>query len=279
MIDVELTVSPVRGPGGQVIGASTVGRDITERQRAVDELRRSRTRLELAEAVVRMGSAEWDLATGHVVWSPGMYSILQLEPAADGLEHEPDLRDRVHPRDRELLRHALDQVLSGLGGVSLQYRAIRADGRVRVLDWHADTVFDRHGKPARVIEVVHDITDSRRMQPTLGGASSKLAAYSPLIVELASAVSAELEQQLLQAALTEKQLEVLRLIAQGLTNAEIGKRLFIAEGTVKWHVKQILEKTESTNRTEAVARVLGAAAAGAVGVLTSEHAVVRTYHS
>jgi LuxR family maltose regulon positive regulatory protein len=51
---------------------------------------------------------------------------------------------------------------------------------------------------------------------------------------------------------------VLRLVAEGLTNEEIGKRLFISAGTVKWHIKQILTKTNSTNRAEAVARVLGA---------------------
>jgi DNA-binding NarL/FixJ family response regulator len=46
-------------------------------------------------------------------------------------------------------------------------------------------------------------------------------------------------------------------VAQGLTNAEIAKRLFISEATVKFHIRQILSKTKSTNRTEAVARVLG----------------------
>ncbi|MGO9752845.1 MAG: response regulator transcription factor, partial [Solirubrobacteraceae bacterium] len=55
-----------------------------------------------------------------------------------------------------------------------------------------------------------------------------------------------------------KQLETVRLVAQGLTNSEIAKRMFVSEATVKWHVKQILAKTGSANRTEAVARVLGA---------------------
>ncbi|MGZ4305629.1 MAG: LuxR C-terminal-related transcriptional regulator, partial [Solirubrobacteraceae bacterium] len=60
------------------------------------------------------------------------------------------------------------------------------------------------------------------------------------------------------APLTSRQLEILRLVAAGLTSAQIAKRLFLAEATVKWHVKQILTKTASSNRAEAVARVLGA---------------------
>jgi len=59
-------------------------------------------------------------------------------------------------------------------------------------------------------------------------------------------------------ALTDKQLEILRLIAQGLSTAKIAKQLYLSEPTIKWHVKQILAKTGAANRTEAVARVLGA---------------------
>ena len=132
MIDVEITVSPVHNPHGQIIGASTVGRDITARQRAVAELHRSQQRFTLAETVVPMGSSERDLVTGRVSWSPGLYGILQLEPSASGLEQESWLLDRVLPRDRERLREALDHTLAGAGSVSIPCRVIRADGRVRV---------------------------------------------------------------------------------------------------------------------------------------------------
>lgn len=51
--------------------------------------------------------------------------------------------------------------------------------------------------------------------------------------------------------LTERQRDVLALMAKGLTNREIGGVLGIAENTVKVHVKAILEALEATNRTEA----------------------------
>jgi DNA-binding NarL/FixJ family response regulator len=64
--------------------------------------------------------------------------------------------------------------------------------------------------------------------------------------------------------LTERQLEVLSLMARGLTNREICGVLSIAENTVKTHVKAILEALEATNRTEAavLARELGLKAPG-----------------
>ncbi len=66
-------------------------------------------------------------------------------------------------------------------------------------------------------------------------------------------------ESLRPAPLTDRQLQILGLVADGLTSAEIAQRLFVSEATVKWHVKQILNKTASANRAEAVARVLGRA--------------------
>lgn len=66
------------------------------------------------------------------------------------------------------------------------------------------------------------------------------------------------------AKLTPRQLDVLSLMARGLTNREICDVLSIAENTVKTHVKGILEALEATNRTEAsvLARELGIKAPG-----------------
>ena len=54
--------------------------------------------------------------------------------------------------------------------------------------------------------------------------------------------------------LTRREVEVLRLIAQGLSNRAIAERLVIGEGTVKSHVHRILRKLDAASRTEAVAR-------------------------
>ncbi len=52
--------------------------------------------------------------------------------------------------------------------------------------------------------------------------------------------------------LTKRELEVITLIKKGLTNGQIGKQLFIAERTVKFHVTAILSKLNANTRTEAV---------------------------
>jgi DNA-binding NarL/FixJ family response regulator len=59
-------------------------------------------------------------------------------------------------------------------------------------------------------------------------------------------------QQVPTPRLTDRELEVLKLVAQGLNNREVAKRLFISENTVKNHVRNILEKLQLHSRMEAV---------------------------
>ncbi len=57
----------------------------------------------------------------------------------------------------------------------------------------------------------------------------------------------------LSDGLTEREVEVLRLIAAGHSNGEIGRELFVSEATVKTHVNRIFAKTGSRDRSQAVA--------------------------
>ena len=54
--------------------------------------------------------------------------------------------------------------------------------------------------------------------------------------------------------LTERELEVLKLLALGKTNKEIAQQLFVAPGTIKAHTASIYRKLDVTNRTEAASR-------------------------
>jgi LuxR family maltose regulon positive regulatory protein len=57
--------------------------------------------------------------------------------------------------------------------------------------------------------------------------------------------------------LSERELEVLNLLASGRTNSEIARDLFVAQGTIKAHIGNIYRKLEAHNRTEALSRARG----------------------
>jgi two-component system NarL family response regulator len=76
---------------------------------------------------------------------------------------------------------------------------------------------------------------------------------SKLLTEFASMVKRRDERsQVPGPRLTERELEVLKLVAKGMNNRDIGAELFISENTVKNHVRNILEKLHLHSRMEAV---------------------------
>lgn len=91
----------------------------------------------------------------------------------------------------------------------------------------------------------------------LAAASEGLAVVSPEVLEALfpahSAVPDE-EDQLPPEALTERESEVLALLAVGASNKQIAGRLHLSEHTVKFHVSTILSKLGAATRAEAVAR-------------------------
>ena len=69
-------------------------------------------------------------------------------------------------------------------------------------------------------------------------------------------VGAKLAERTSFPDLTEREMDVLRLLVKGMSNEEIGAALFIAEGTVKFHINHILNKLNVNDRTQAVVTAL-----------------------
>jgi DNA-binding NarL/FixJ family response regulator len=74
-----------------------------------------------------------------------------------------------------------------------------------------------------------------------------------LVSVLAEELSEDRERQRSGETLTERELEILQLLAFGYTNREIGQRLFIAPDTVKTHLEHVYQKLGASDRTAAVA--------------------------
>jgi LuxR family maltose regulon positive regulatory protein len=81
---------------------------------------------------------------------------------------------------------------------------------------------------------------------------------APFPVEQSSRMPSEVEGEWIEL-LSEREIEVLQLIAEGLTNQEVGSKLYLSLNTVKVHTRNIYSKLNVNNRTQAVtkARALG----------------------
>jgi LuxR family transcriptional regulator, maltose regulon positive regulatory protein len=89
-------------------------------------------------------------------------------------------------------------------------------------------------------------------QKLIGYVDNVLAAFAKPITTPQSDISNPTSKMV--EPLSQRELEILRLIAQGLSNQEIGERLFLSLSTVKGHNRRIFDKLQVQRRTEAIAR-------------------------
>jgi DNA-binding NarL/FixJ family response regulator len=140
----------------------------------------------------------------------------------------------ILPELREVARNARVLVLTGLRGSESQRRAMLAGAMGVVLKDHAAEVL------IKAIHKVHqgEVWLDRLMMGSVLDEMTQTPEIDPEKAKIAS--------------LTDREREVIALIAEGLKNKEIGKRLFISETTVTHHLSSIFSKLEVSDRLELV---------------------------
>jgi DNA-binding NarL/FixJ family response regulator len=96
----------------------------------------------------------------------------------------------------------------------------------------------------------------QQVQPTSDDPDAAIDLPKDLKTVAINAADAEYDQMLAAYPLTERELEVLQLIVEGCSNAVIAEKLYITVGTVKTHVRNILNKLCADDRTQAAVRAL-----------------------
>ncbi len=183
----------------------------------------------------------------HPVVLAGLTSMLSTQPdlevvgSASGGEEALQM---LHTRSADIL--LLDLRMPGMSGIDtlLALKAQRSSVRAIILtSFETDEDIYRSvqagaqgyvlkGAPqADVVEAIHTVHAGKRYFP--------------------SDVAARLAERMMRSDLTARELEVLHMLARGLTNKEIGSALRISGNTVRNHVNSIIEKLEVSDRTEA----------------------------
>jgi DNA-binding NarL/FixJ family response regulator len=119
--------------------------------------------------------------------------------------------------------------------------------------------FETARSQARLAAALHaagEPTEARRLVTAARETARRLGA-EPLVAELRTVAGGSTagreEHATASVALTAREQEILALVAQGRTNGEIGRQLFISTKTVSVHVSNILAKLGAAGRTEAAA--------------------------
>ncbi len=123
----------------------------------------------------------------------------------------------------------------------------------------------RRGARAYVLKDV-DVSDLVRIIGAVARGESGFDSRSAAVVLALAAGSAAGSGEDGTTGLTEREREVVTLVAEGLTNREIGEAIFVSESTVKFHVRNVMRKLDVHHRAEvayAAGKLAGARAGGA----------------
>jgi LuxR family maltose regulon positive regulatory protein len=242
-----------------VAGAAAL---IAEAEQSVRQRHYSHREAEVAAAQVELLLRQGNLATAaslaethRLTLSRARVHLAQDEPAAAQRLLEP-WRQQVDARgwqDERLKVRVLQAIACQAVGEKDQ--ALQRLGEALALAQPGDLIraFVDEGAPLKAVlqaAVARGLAPAytRRLLAAFSPAESGPvgAADTPPAGRTAPAVPLE--------ALSARELEVLRLVAQGLSNAEIAQRLYLALNTIKGHNLRLFAKLQVQNRTEAVAR-------------------------
>jgi len=153
----------VRDDEGKIIGIRSTLQDTTERRQAEKELRESRSQLQRAQEVARIGSWNADLTKDEISWSDQVYQIFGLKRGEfDG--RRDTFFSFVHPDDRQLVTDAgLKTISTGVPN-NIDYRIVRSDETVIWVNQQAEALRDKEGNVVGLTGTVQDITDRKRSE-------------------------------------------------------------------------------------------------------------------
>jgi PAS domain S-box-containing protein len=149
--------------------------DITDRVRAEQELRDKDRRLSEAQRLANLGSWQFDLKSRLLSWSDETYRIYGVSAATFTPTLE-SLANLIHPEDRAAMQAWSAACEAGQRPGELQFRIIRPDGTVRIINSRGELMYDTENRPTRMMGMAQDITERKRAHQALAEAEGKYRA-------------------------------------------------------------------------------------------------------
>ena len=165
LIDVRLTVSPVRDEKGTIIGAASLARNISRRKQMERALSVSEERLQFALDGAEVGTWHWDIAADTLIWSDRCKAIFGLPPDAE-MNYDLFL-ERLHPDDRERADQAVMRAIDSRADYNIEFRCAWPDGSLHWVNSKGRTYYDGAGRAVRFEGIVQDVTDRKRVEQEL----------------------------------------------------------------------------------------------------------------
>ncbi|MFB2976758.1 PAS domain S-box protein [Microseira sp. BLCC-F43] len=139
--------------------ANQVGIAITQSQ-LLKALHKSEQQIRLALEFTRIGSWDWNLTTGFLIWNENHFTLFGLNPQETEASYQI-WRQCVHPEDIDRVEQALSRALQTHTDYDAEYRVIYPDGSIHWVVDRGRGIYNAWGQAVRMVGVIIDINDRK----------------------------------------------------------------------------------------------------------------------
>jgi PAS domain S-box-containing protein len=136
---------------------------IEESRRTARALHESEERFRLAMSAARVGAWEWNIRRDDALWSDDTRLIFGFSDT-EGTGGLDGFLERVHPEDRKRVARAIECAVEEGASYEIEFRIVRPDENVRWMFGKGEVLYDKAGRPERMLGVNVDITDRKHVE-------------------------------------------------------------------------------------------------------------------
>ncbi len=163
---IESQGSVIKNSQGITEMVIVVARDVTERMKADDEIRKSQKQLAVAQQIAHIGSWEWDVVENKIKWSEELIRIFGLDPASFDGTYQGYL-ERLHPEDRGFANATITRAFHTKQPFCFEHRIVLTGGGTRTLEGRGEVISDSQGNIIRMTGTAQDITERKLQEEAL----------------------------------------------------------------------------------------------------------------
>ena len=164
---------PLRDSNGVINSICSISTDITDRVSAEAALRQNELHLRLALNAALMGTWEWNILAGEIIWSEQTEVIFGFIPGTLPKTFTAFI-NAVHGDDRPFVTQAISYALRDKVPYDIEYRILHTNGTIRWVASKGDILRNQTGNPGGMRGIIMDITDRKEAEAQIRDSEFKL---------------------------------------------------------------------------------------------------------
>jgi len=164
-----ITCGPIRDEDGGVVGMLIVSEDVTETRLIEAAAAATERRLQLAHQAAALGTWQWDIATGEIIWDEQLEAVFGLPLGGFDGTFET-FAGLLHPDDRDQVLGTVQEAMEQRSTYIVQHRTVWPDGSVHWIEGVGRVTVDLNNEPTGTIGCSRDVTERALAQQALSEA-------------------------------------------------------------------------------------------------------------